>query len=382
VRASKGPLDGIRVVELAGKGPVPFCGMLLADFGADVTLVDRAPIDREAAVPLILRSRRSIAMNLKAPEGRAALLRLVERADVLIEGFRPGVMERLGVGPDECLDRNSRLVYGRMTGWGQVGPLAHTAGHDLNYIAVGGVLAHIGRHGQPPTPPLNLVGDYGGGAMSLAFGVLAALMERVSSGRGQVVDAAMLDGAALFMTSLWGLRLTSPVGWNEDARGSNIYDSGAPFYDVYETADNRYIAVAAIEEPFFRELMRLVGLPFDHISNHHDPAVWPELRERLTVEFARRTRDEWSAVFAGTDACVSPVLTMSEARSHPHVRDRATIVDYDGVLQPAPAPRLSRTPAAIRRPPASPGENSTEILADWGFSPAEIVSLREAGAIT
>jgi len=376
-----GALQGLRVVEIAAKGAVPFCGMLFADFGAEVVLVDRAPIDTEQIVPLTLRGRRSIAVDLKAPKGSETLLRLIECADVLLEGFRPGVMERLGIGPDECLGRNPALVYGRMTGWGQDGPLAQTAGHDLNYIAVAGVLAHVGRHGQPPTPPLNLVGDYGGGAMALAFGVLAALLERSRSGKGQVVDAAMLDGAALFMTSLWGMRSGTPAGWNESERGANLYDSGAPFYDVYETADKKFVAVAAIEVPFFNELMRLTGLAADKFADHYDPVVWPELRKQLTGVFASRTRDDWGVIFAGTDACVSPVLTMGEAGAHPHVRDRSTITEYNGTLQPSPAPRLSRTPGSIQRPSPRPGEHSAEVLADWGFSDDEVDALRELGTV-
>jgi len=376
-----GALKGLRVVEMAAVGPVPFCGMLLADFGAEVVLVDRAPIDTEQLVPVTLRGRRSIALDLKAPKGPETLLRLIENADVLLEGFRPGVMERLGVGPVECHGRNPSLIYGRMTGWGQNGPLAPTAGHDLNYIAIAGVLAHIGRHGQPPTPPLNLVGDYGGGAMTLAFGVLAALLERTASGKGQVVDAAMLDGAALFMTSFWGMRADVPPSWDESERGVNFLDSGAPFYDVYETADKKYVAVAPVEKPFFGKLMHLTGLNADEFPNHHDPAVWPELRKQLTRVFASRTRDEWDAVFAGTDACVAPVLTMGEAGAHPHVRDRSTIVEYDGILQPSPTPRLSRTPGAIQRPSPRPGEHSAEVLADWGFVDDEINELRELGTV-
>jgi alpha-methylacyl-CoA racemase len=380
---SSGPLEGVRVVEMAGIGPGPFCAMMLADMGADVVRVDRMEsadlgLGGDPRANLLNRGRRSAAVDLKRPEGVAVVRRLVARADALIEGFRPGVMERLGLGPDECLALNPRLVYGRMTGWGQDGPVARAAGHDINYIALAGVLHAIGRQGAPPTPPLNLVGDFGGGGMYLAFGIACALLEAGRSGRGQVVDAAMVDGAASLATAIFGLRAAAL--WS-DARGENVLDSGAPWYDVYETKDGRHVAIGSIEAKFYRELLRLTGLAGEALPAQHDRAGWTALRARLTRAFREKTRDEWCALMEGSDVCFAPVLTMGEAPAHPHNRARGTFVEVDGVVQPAPAPRFSRSKPAIQGPPAGPGEHTDAVLADWGFAADELAALRRAGAI-
>jgi len=377
-----GPLAGIRVVEIAGLGPGPFCAMMLADMGAEVIRIDRpgggALSLGDPSRDLLNRGRRSASIDLKNPDGRDLVLRLIEQADVLVEGFRPGVTERLGIGPDDCLRRNPRLVYGRMTGWGQEGPLAAAAGHDINYIAVAGVLDSIGRAGSPPTPPLNLVGDFGGGGLLLAFGIAAALVERDRSGRGQVVDAAMVDGSALLATMLHSMLHMGT--WQGD-RGRNLLDSGAPFYDVYETADGRFVAVGALEPQFYAELLDGLDLVGEDLPAQYDVAGWPVLRDRFSAVFGSKTRDEWEAAFAGSDACVAPVLSPREAPRHPHNRSRATFVEMDGVAQPAPAPRFGRTPPAVSWPPPRPGEHTTEALSDWGLSPAEIDALRAAGAL-
>ena len=380
---STGPLAGIKVVEIAGIGPGPFCAMMLADMGAEVLRVDRtAEADigfaGDPRKSLLNRGRRSVAVDLKNPAGIGAVKRLVAGADALIEGFRPGVMERLGLGPDECLAANPRLVYGRMTGWGQDGPIAHAAGHDINYIALSGVLHAIGRHGGPPVPPLNLVGDFGGGGMYLAFGVVCALLEAGRSGRGQVVDASMVDGSASLSTAIFGLRAMGI--WSEE-RGDNLLDSGAPWYDVYETKDDKYVAIGSLERRFYGELMRLTGLAGDNPPKQWDRTQWPDLRARLATVFKAKTRDEWCAIMEGSDVCFAPVLSYAEAPQHPHNRARATFVEVDGIEQPAPAPRFSRTPPAIQRPPARPGEHTEEALADWGFSAADIAQLRQAGAL-
>ena len=380
---STGPLAGIKVVEIAGIGPGPFCAMMLADMGAEVLRVDRtAEADigfaGDPRKSLLNRGRRSVAVDLKNAAGIGAVKRLVAGADALIEGFRPGVMERLGLGPDECLAANPRLVYGRMTGWGQAGPIAHAAGHDINYIALSGVLHAIGRHGGPPVPPLNLVGDFGGGGMYLAFGVVCALLEAGRSGRGQVVDSSMVDGSASLSTAIFGLRAMGI--WSEE-RGDNILDSGAPWYDVYETKDNKYVAIGSLERRFYGELMRLTGLAADNPPKQWDRPQWPELRARLATVFKAKTRDEWCAIMEGSDVCFAPVLSYTEALQHPHNRARGTFVEVDGIPQPAPAPRFSRTPPAIQRPPARPGEHTDEALADWGFSAADIAQLRQAGAL-
>jgi alpha-methylacyl-CoA racemase len=374
-----GPLAGITVIELAGIGPGPFCGMMLADMGADVIRVDRAGSvqggdpDRPPA-DLLARGRRSVGVDLKSPDG----VEVVERADALIEGFRPGVTERLGLGPDECLARNPRLVYGRMTGWGQDGPYASTAGHDINYISLAGALDPIGRRGEAPVPPLNLVGDFGGGGLLLAFGIVAGLLEARASGQGQVIDAAMVDGAAALMTMTHSLRAMGI--WN-DERGTNMLDTGAHFYDVYETADGGYVSVGSIEPQFYAELLRLTGLEGEDLPWQHDRAQWPALKERLAGIFRTKTRDEWCEIMEGTDVCFAPVLTIPEAVAHPHNVHRGTFVDVAGIPQPGPAPRFSRTQAAIARPPAHAGQHTDEILAEAGFDADRVAKLRETGAV-
>jgi alpha-methylacyl-CoA racemase len=380
-----GPLAGYRMIEIAGIGPGPFAAMMLADMGAEVVRVERAQSARGPAPDhprsdLMLRGRRNVAVDLKHPDGVETLLQLVEQADAILEGFRPGVMERLGVGPDDCLRRNPRLVYGRMTGWGQDGPYAASAGHDINYIALGGALAHLRRAGQPPTPPLNLVGDFGGGGMMLAFGVVCALLEAQRSGAGQVVDAAMVDGTSVLMTMFWSLR---GLGlFDEDAPGTNLLDSGAHFYDVYECSDGKYVSIGALEPQFYAELLTRLGLTDDRaFAAQMDRETWPELTQRLAAIFRTRSRAEWCAELEGTDACFAPVLTLSEAADHPHNRARRTFVEANGRLQPAPAPRFSRTPAAIGTPPAHPGEHSREVLADWGVPADRIEQLVATGAV-
>ena len=376
-----GPLDGVRVIEIASLAPAPFGCMVLADLGADVLRVDRA--DRsgpEARTPVdpLVRGRRSIGLNLKDPAGVGLLLRLIEGTDVLVEGFRPGVAERLGFGPEECARRNPRLVFARMTGWGQEGPLAPTAGHDIDYIGISGALAPIGRAGERPVPPLNLVGDFGGGGMLLAVGVLAALVERERSGLGQVVDAAMVDGSALLTSFIYGMRAT---GTWRDQRGSNMLDGGAPWYDTYETADGGYVAVGAIEPQFYAALLDGLGLAGADLPGQLDPSGWPELRRRFAEVFASRGRDEWAEVFADTDACVSPVLSMAETPGHPHAVARNAFIDVGGVTQPAPAPRFGRSPAGQPTPPPRPGADTDAVLADLGLSAAQVVDLRAAGAV-
>jgi alpha-methylacyl-CoA racemase len=376
-----GPLAGLRLLEIAGIGPGPYCAMVLADMGAEVVRVVRPGPTAFAGRPshdLLSRGRRSVCVDLKRAEGIDTVLRMVERADGLFEGFRPGVMERLGLGPDECLARNPALVYGRMTGFGQEGPLAQAAGHDINYIAVAGVLAHIGRAGQPPTPPINLIGDFGGGGLLLAFGMVCALLERVRSGRGQVVDAAMVDGAAALMTVFHGAQQS---GFWKDERGTNMLDGGAPYYDVYETSDGRHVAIGAIEPQFYAELLAKTGLDAEALPDQNDPTGWPVLRERLTALFRTRTRDEWCDLLDGSDACFAPVLTMAEARAHPHARARSSFVEVAGVAQPRPAPRFSRTDSEIQRPPAAGGADTDEVLRDWGFDASELAALRDAKAI-
>ena len=373
-----GPLSGLRVVEFEAIGPGPFAGMMLADMGADVLLLDR-PVDADLGIghqrrfDVMRRGRRSLVVDLKTPAGVAAALSVCERADALIEGFRPGVMERLGLGPDVLLARNPRLVYGRMTGWGQSGPLAERAGHDIDYIAIAGVLHAIGRAGQAPVPPLNLVGDFGGGGMLLAFGIACGVIEARASGRGQVVDAAMVDGAALLAAMFSGF-LASGI-WRE-TRGTNILDAGAPWYDTYETRDGKHVAVGAIEAKFYAELLARLGLDGSLAATQHDRRTWPALRAALAERFREKTRDQWSAVFAGVDACVAPVLTFAESRAHPQVVARGGAIEIGGVAQPAPAPRFARTPGAATRPPPERGSGGAEALADWGFDAEEIARLR------
>ncbi|HVF75206.1 MAG TPA: CaiB/BaiF CoA-transferase family protein [Acidimicrobiales bacterium] len=377
-----GPLTGIRIVELAGIGPGPFAAMLLADLGADVVRVERsALVSGEVDRPhwdILNRGRRSIGVDLKNPDGVETVLRLVEQADAIIEGFRPGVTERLGLGPDACLARNPRLVYGRMTGWGQDGPYAQAAGHDINYIALAGALHPVGRAGQAPVPPLNFVGDFGGGALYLAFGIAAALVEAGRSGQGQVVDAAMVDGAASLTTMFHAMM---GVGLWTEGRGTNLLDTGAPFYDVYECADGEYVSIGSIEPQFYAELRRLAGLDDPAFDAQMDKSGWPQLKERMAEVFRTKTRDEWCALMEHTDVCFAPVLSMTEAVKHPHNVARQTFVDVAGVTQPAPAPRFSRTPGAVQRPPAQPGQHTDEVLADWGFAADEVAKLREARAI-
>jgi len=376
-----GPLTGIRVLEFEAIGPGPFCGMMLADMGADVLLVDR-PADPQLGLghdrwsDVLLRGRRSVTLDLKAADGAQTALLLAAKADAVIEGFRPGVMERLGLGPDVLLARNPRLVLGRMTGWGQDGPLAARAGHDIDYIALSGALHAIGRSGGPPVVPLNLVGDFGGGGMLLAFGIACALFEAQRSGRGQVVDAAMVEGAALLTSMFWGMQA---AGRWSDVRGDNVLDSGAPWYDVYATSDGRYVAIGAIEPKFYAELLDGLGLDGQTLPSQHDRAGWPELRRRFAEGFRGKTRDEWCRIFEGTDACVAPVLTFGEAREHPHNVARGGHVAIAGIAQPAPAPRHSRTPGAIRGAPPERGAQGRAALADWGFSPAEIEIMRGRG---
>ena len=358
-----GPLHGLRVLELAGIGPGPHAAMILADLGADVVRVDRPRpgFDPTAgSTDQLLRGRRSIALNLKDADDKARLLRLIEAADVLLEGYRAGVTERLGIGPDDCAAVNPRLIYARMTGWGQDGPWAHTAGHDINYISVTGALHAIGRPGERPVPPLNYVGDFGGGSMLLLVGILSALFERERSGRGQVVDAAMVDGATLLSQMFWSLRA---AGVWSDERGVNLLDGSLPWYDTYECADGRYVAVGALEPQFFAAL--LVGLGNPDLPDRDDPANQPAIRKRLTELFAAKTRDEWAAIFDGTDACVTPVLTFGEAAGHPHVAARSTVVEQNGVPQAAPAPRFSRTPPSAPTPPPPPGRDTDAVESDW-----------------
>src|SRR5438067_4675206 len=374
-----GPLTGIRVVEIAGIGPGPFACMMLADMGADVLRLERPTGPRGVdAVPgnVANRSRRSVGLDLKNPDAVELVLRLVEGADVLIEGFRPGVTERLGIGPDACLARNPRLVYGRVTGWGQDGPLAQTAGHDINYIAISGALHAIGRSGDAPVPPLNLVGDFGGGGMLLAFGIACALLEAQRAGKGQVVDAAMIDGASLLTTMFWGMQAAG--NWS-DVRGANVLDSGAPWYDTYATKDGKFVAIGAIEPKFYVELLDRLGLGGDALADQNDRAAWPILRQRFAATFRTRTRDEWCRAFEDSDACLAPVLTFREAAAHPHAVARGAHITMDGVTQPAPAPRFSRTPGAVRGGPPERGAGGRQALEDWGFANEEVERLAALG---
>jgi alpha-methylacyl-CoA racemase len=380
--ANKGPLSGLRALEIASLAPAPFACTLLADLGAEVLRVDRGtdvnPTVVRASDPLG-RGRRSVAVDLKRPDGGALVRLLASRADILVEGFRPGVAERLGIGPDVCRAANPRLVYGRMTGWGQHGPLADRAGHDINYIAVSGALGFMGPADGPPVPPLNLVGDFGGGGMLLALGILAALYERQWSGQGQVIDAAMVDGAALLTTAVYGMRA---AGQWSGGRGANLLDGGAPFYTTYETADGQYLAVGPLEERFYAELLDGLGLSDDRdLPEQYDEARWPELRQRLAAAFKQRTRDEWAAHFEGTDACVAPVLSPWEAHTHPHNAARGVFTEPGGVRQPAPAPRLDRTPPAVQGPPPVPGQHTRTALRDWGVHADDVSRLLSAGVV-
>lgn len=378
-----GPLAGVRVVEIGSIGPGPLCAMLLADLGADVLRIDRVgagpPLGPggDHTTELLHRGRRSVAVDLKSAGGVEVVLRLVGQADALIEGFRPGVAERLGIGPDACWERNSGLVYGRMTGWGQDGPMSQDVGHDLNYIALSGVLGMIGRAGQPPTPPLNLVGDGGGGGLMLAFGILAALLERGESGRGQVVDAAMIEGSAVLATPFFGYRQVG--GWSQ--RGTNLVDGGAPFYDTYETADSRWLSVAAIEPRFYADLLSLLELDPNELPEQYDRGSWPEMKERVAGVIRSKPRDEWVERAANLDACVAPVLEFDELEDHPHLSARRTFLREHGMLQPAPAPRFSRSSPQLRLPPPEPGEHTREALMDWGFDDDEVAALAQEGSV-
>ena len=376
-----GPLTGLGVIELQGIGPGPFCGMMLADMGAEVVRVDRASSAgrQSPRADVLARSRKSIAVDLKNPDGMETVLRLVQSNDVLIEGFRPGVMERLGLGPDICLERNPALVYGRMTGWGQTGTLAHAAGHDINYISLTAALHSIGEKGRRPAPPLNLVGDFGGGGMLLAFGIVAALFERGRSGKGQVVDAAMTDGSALLMNGLLGMMNTGH--WLPE-RGKNLLDGGAHFYGAYETKDGKYISVGSIEPQFYALLLEKSGLgEQQELAPQMDREAWPAMQRRLAAIFKTRTRDEWDEIMLGTDICYAPVLNFRDAIAHPHNTSRNTFVEVDGIHQAAPAPRFSRTPPRAPSAAAAPGAQTDDVLRSFGFADAEIASLRDGGAV-
>jgi len=380
VQPPTGPLTGIRIVELSGLGPAPYASMLLAELGADVLRIDRPHGGGLLVQPeqdALNRSRPSAAVDLKSPEGREVLLRLVESADVLVEGLRPGVTERLGIGPEDCFARNERLVYARMTGWGQDGPLAARAGHDINYLGLTGALHAIGT-ADKPVVPLNIGADFGGGSMFLVVGILAALLERGNSGQGQVVDAAMVDGASSLVTMVYGLL---GAGLWRDRRASNLLDGAAPFYDTYPCADGRHVAVGALEPQFYAALLDGLGLTGELPGGQHDVAHWPEHRRRIADVLATRTRDEWTAVFEGTDACLTPVLGLAEAPEHPHLAARGTFVEQGGGVQPGPAPRFSRTPGAVRSRPRRPGQDTLAALGEWGFPAEELARLQEAGAI-
>lgn len=374
-----GPLAGFRIIEVSGIGPGPFGAMMLSDMGAEMIRIERpgATMWEDPSLDLLNRGRRCITIDLKQRSGVETLLRLVETYDGLLEGFRPGVMERLGLGPDVCLERNPGLVYGRMTGWGQTGPLAKAAGHDINYIALAGALHPIGRRGEPPTVPLNLVGDFGGGGLILAYGVVCALLERSRSGKGQVVDAAMVDGAATLMTIF---HATQQLGFWSDERGTNIIDSGSHFYDSYETKDGKWISIGSFEPKFYALLLEKLGLDPEEFPQM-DQEQWPALKQRVGDLFLQRTRDDWCKLLEGTDVCFAPVLKIEEAREHPHNIARGTFVKINGVGQPRPAPRFGRTDSEISRPPACPGEHTDEILSEAGWTSDEIADLKRQGAI-
>ena len=382
---SSGPLSGYRIIEIAGIGPGPFAAMMLADMGAEVIRVERTQSVRgqapgEAHWDVLLRGRRNIAIDLKNPDGIKTLLSLVEHADALIEGFRPGVMERLGLGPDVCIARNPKIVFGRMTGWGQDGPYASSAGHDINYISLAGALAHFSRAGAAPVPPLNMVGDFGGGGMFLAYGVVCALLEAQKSGKGQVVDAAMVDGSAVLMSMFWAMK---NIGmFDENKPGTNLLDTGAHFYDVFECSDGKYVSIGSIEPQFYALLLEKTGLTNDPaFSKQMDASQWPTLKTKLAQVMRTKTSAQWCAIMEGTDVCFAPVLTMSEAAKHPHNIARNTFIEVDGVTQPAPAPRFSRTATTLPSAPAHAGQHSRAVLADWGFDAARIDSLISSGAV-
>jgi alpha-methylacyl-CoA racemase len=375
-----GPLEGVKIIEVGGIGPGPFCGMMLSDMGAQVIRIERKGhvALTEPKFDVMMRNRLSVSINLRKPEGVSAVLKMVEQVDALQEGFRPGVMEKLGLGPDACLERNPRLVYGRMTGWGQEGPLARVAGHDINYISLSGALHTFGRKGAKPIAPLNMVGDFGGGGMLLAFGIVCALFEAQKSGQGQVIDAAMIDGSAALMAMIYGLRAS---GFWKDERGVNLLDSGAHFYDAYETADSKYISVGSIEPQFYALLLQHAGIDDPDFKNQLDLKKWPEFKEKITEIFKTKTRDEWSEIMEDTDVCFAPVLSLDEAPEHPQNKLRNTFIEVEGVRQPAPTPRFSRTNAEIKNSPPKPGENTEEVLLDFGFSQKEIGALKTAEVI-
>lgn len=375
-----GPLKGVKVVEVGGIGPGPFCAMMLSDMGAQVIRVDRKGHQGmlDPKFDILHRGRPALGVDLRKPEGVEAVLKLVDQTDALQEGFRPGVMEKLGLGPDVCLKRNPKLVYGRMTGWGQEGPLANAAGHDINYIALSGALHSIGRPGENPPPPLNLVGDFGGGGMLLAFGIVCALHEARESGQGQVVDAAMVDGASVLMAMTYGFRAG---GLWTDQRGANFLDSGAHFYDTYETADGKWVSIGSIEPQFYDLLLEQTGVDDPDFQAQFDKKRWPEFKQKLAEIFKTKTRDEWCEIMEGTDVCFGPVLTLDEAPKHPHNVARKTFVEVDGLLQPGPAPRFSRTKPKIQGPPFMPEKDTNSLLADWGFTHEEIETLKSADAI-
>ncbi len=376
-----GPLQGVRLIEIAGIGPGPFCAMMLSDMGAEIVRVERKGITANPAAvkyQILNRGRRSLGIDLKKPEGMETVLKMIGQADGLFEGFRPGVMERLGLGPEVCLDKNPKLVYGRMTGWGQEGPLALAAGHDINYIALSGALHCIGPVGEKPVPPLNLVGDFGGGGMLLAFGMVCALLEAQKSGLGQVVDAAMVDGSASLMAMFFGSRAAG--AWN-DERGRNLLDSGSHFYNTYETLDGKWISVGSIEPQFYALLLEKSGVSDPEFKAQMDQSKWPGFKDKMTEVFKSKTREEWCRIMEGSDVCFAPVLTMDEAIENEHNIARKTFVEVDGVPQPAPAPRFNRTRPEVQMPPPVPGKDSEPVLADWGFSPDEINSLKTAEAI-
>lgn len=378
-----GPLHGIRVIEMAGLGPGPFCGMMLADMGAEVICIERKPKAAQSEFDKMKRTvtdrgRRSIALDMKKDGAADLALRLIDTADVLIEGFRPGVMERLGLGPDICLARNPRLVYGRMTGWGQHGPLAQSAGHDINYIAISGVLRAMGYADRPPTPPLHLVGDMGGGGMMLAFGIVCALLEAKNSGLGQVIDAAISDGTASLASMYYGMRAKGQ--WSEQ-RADNLLDGGAPFYGCYECADGRHIAIGSIEPQFYRLFLDLCGLDDPAFTDQWNKQAWPQLQKKLRQLFLLHSQDEWRALLEGTDVCFAPVLDFDQALEHPHYQARNTFINIDGIPQPAPAPRFSRTPGSAGRLPESVGQHTSEVLHGAGFSEAEVAGFAAEGII-
>ena len=374
-----GPLSEIKIIELAGIGPGPFCGMLLSDMGADVIRVDRIPKRKDRVNDVLTRGRKSIALDLKSNDGKEVVLKLCESADAIFEGFRPGVTERLGIGPDDCMARNGRLVYGRMTGWGQEGPMAQAAGHDINYISLVGALHAIGEKDRKPVPPLNLVGDFGGGALYLAFGMVCALLEAKSSGKGQVVDAAMVDGAASLMSMFFSMRASGAFKAN---RGTNLLDGGAHFYGTYETLDGKHISLGSIEPQFYALLLEKTGVDLERFSDQMNVKKWEELRGELETVFKKKTRDEWCEIMEGTDVCFGPVLELGEVNSHPHNIFRESFTELDGVLQPAPAPRFSKSKAIIRNGSRIAGEDSVSVLESAGFNAEQIADLIDSGVVS